>query len=163
MAVRDSYVGDQAAGSVLTAANFERLAGGWLGYAEVTASQIGIVAEADVAGLTVAPEVNDGRRIKVSAHVNLKYNSTTAESFRLLMHLKEGSTYLGGARFAGFSNGISDDPEVSASPFVILTPTAGVHTYKVALARNLGTGTVETVSSATFPLSILVEDLGPAT
>lgn len=39
MASRTGYVGLQEDGAVVTEANFDRLPGGWIGYATVTADQ----------------------------------------------------------------------------------------------------------------------------
>jgi hypothetical protein len=159
MPTRDSYVGDQAAGTVLTAANFERLAGGWIGRNEVTASQGGITTEVDLTGLTVSPEVNDGRLIRVSCSVAIQRvaDATTWTGF---LFIKEDGNVIGGARFEGPA---STNDQKTVSPYVLRTPSAGVHTYKLSLAKTGGGGTVGTVASATFPCTILVEDLGPAT
>lgn len=44
----------------------------------------------------------------------------------------------------------------------IVTPTAGAHTYKLAAARNSGTGTIQMSNGAGSPNRIVVKDLGPA-
>jgi hypothetical protein len=43
---------------------------------------------------------------------------------------------------------------------VVLTPSAGSHTYKLSLARAAGTGSLTLGAGATFPAYIMVEGIG---
>lgn len=155
MAVRTAYAGAAVSGEVLTAANVNRLPGGWIGYNEVTANQTGITAEVDLTGITVSPTVGSSRRIRVTVELSLA--SSVANDVATL-NIKEGATYLqvrevhlpvGGATAM-----------ITAS--VVLTPTSGAHAYKASLARAAGTGTINTAASAARPAFIVVDDLGPA-
>ena len=147
MAVRTAY--DAVAGAVLTAVNLDKLAGGWIGYNEVTADQANI-SSADVTGLSVAVTVGTGRRIKVSAGVNLLKD---ANAGLCEIRIMEGATLLG---FAYFIGGASTSGH--GAPTVILTPTSGSHTYKITIVCSITTLTVK--AAATYPAFILVEDMG---
>ena len=69
MPVRTAYAGAAVAGEVLSAANVNRISGGWIGYNEVTANQTPITTEVDLTGLSVAVTVGTARRIRISVHV----------------------------------------------------------------------------------------------
>jgi len=161
--VRTAYAGTAVAGDVYTAANHARMPGGWIGYAEVTATQSGISAETDLTGLTVTVTVGTNRRIRVSANVNLLYTTGGAADTIIFLHIKAGASYLNGARWQ-FKSDTSLNQQDNFTPFAVLTPSAGSHTYKLSAVRNTGTlGTISVNANANFPSSILVEDLGPAT
>lgn len=152
MPVRTAYA--PVAGEVLTAVNLGRLPGGWIGYAEVTANQAAISAVVDLTGLTVSVTVGASRRIRITG--STLFNGTTLDD-SAQMQIREGATQLQ----------IGEAPIrtsfASIERSVIITPTAGAHTYKLMAARNVGTGSVTLGASATNPAFILVEDLGPAT
>ncbi len=65
----------------------------------------------------------------------------------------EGVTQLTQGNVIGSANGVEQKIEV------MLTPTAGVHTYKVQMSRT-GTGSATMQAAATFPAWIMVEDIG---
>jgi len=127
---------------------------GTLGYAQVTANQGGISTATDLTGLFVAVTVTAGRRIRISA--SGLTDRTVANGTNSLL-IQEGATQL---------------QEINTQPLygnaaqhygaVILTPTGGAHTYKLALFRVTGTGTISLQAAATFPAFILVEDVGTA-
>ena len=156
MAVRTAYVATQAAGDVLTSANFSKLPGGWIGYAEVTADQTGITTITDLTSLSVAVTVNTSRRIQVTGHGNY-LNDTIDEGGTV--YIRESSTTLN-------SYGVWTSNHLSiVRGFVVMwvgTPSAAAHTYKLSLARTTATGTIALKAAATYPAFILVEDLGPS-
>lgn len=152
MPVRTAYA--PVAASVLTAANLAKLPGGWIGYAEATSNQTGISAEVDVTSLTVTVTVGTSRRIRITTEVSA---TSTVGGDVVVVRIREGAAELQSRRSA-ISSG--DEP-ITAS--VVLTPTSGSHTYKTAIGRNSGTGTLNTVATATSPVYILVEDIGTAT
>jgi hypothetical protein len=126
------------------------------GYAQVTANQTGIGAgPTDLTTLTATVTVVSGRRIKISAGGGqVSYSDTaTAHSVDVL----EGATTLGRVFIS---------PSLAAGGFallsgsIILTPTAGAHTYKFTATRYLGTGTMALGAAPTQPAFILVEDVG---
>lgn len=159
MATRTTNIGLFANGDVLTEAHLDSLPAGWLGYVERTADQTGITSEVTIGGLSVAVPVNASRRIKVSAHV-VAGGSVVGE--RYAVYLKEGSTQLIGdpQTVPIADNTIST---MKFSPAVILTPSAGTHTYSVTIARITGTtGNASVQAASTQPAWLLVEDIGPA-
>jgi hypothetical protein len=159
MTVRTAYAGTALSGDVYTAANHARMPGGWIGYAEVTAPQLSVgTTEVDLTGLTVTVTVGASRRVRVTGHGLLGANGGAVIP---VGRIKEGTTELG--RWAHHSlagSGIYDMAEGA----VVLTPTAGAHTYKMTLQdAGTGPGTITLQSSVLGPSFILVEDLGPAT
>ena len=127
------------------------VAWGTLDYAEVTANQGPITTEVDLTGLTVTVTVGTSRRIQVtgSAHVT---NAADASSTGLIY---EDAVNVGrwhrNNRFSAI---------VKSEGSVVLTPTAGSHTYKLTM---LSTGTGATLGAgAALPAFILVQDIGPA-
>lgn len=155
MAVRTAYPATEAVGDVLTKANFDKLPGGWIGYAEAVADQTGITTEVDLTSLSVTVTVNTARRIRITAYLPNVTTTVAADIARL--SLKEGGTLLNLAqRTVTTTNGATVRAEW------VGTPTAGAHTYKATIVRQSGTGTLVSSAGATFPAFILVEDLGPA-
>jgi hypothetical protein len=156
VASRTSEVGNQDPGEVATAAFADSLPGGWLGYAEITADQSGITSLADITGLSQAVTVNSDRRIKITVHGRIQ---TTSATDRNSVVIREGSTQL-----QVVYDAIPDsvNPSEAFEGSVILTPSAGSHTYKVSAQRVTGTGTVTFGAAATAPAFILIEDIGPA-
>lgn len=156
MPSRTAYAGTAVAGDVYTAANHAKMPGGWIGYAEVVAAQGGITAEVDLAGLSVTVTVGSNRRIRVTGDITLLPTGTTTQAW-----IKEGSTKLKRFAFVNDSGSGIATPALHQTGSVILTPTAGSHTYK--LSADSGGGGASTAAGATDPHFILVEDLGPAT
>jgi hypothetical protein len=72
------------------------------------------------------------------------------------MRVKEGATILLEAFSTSNIAGIGE----SMSGFIILTPTVGVHTYKLSLQRSSGTGTASSAALNTYPAFISAEDIG---
>lgn len=125
------------------------------GYAQITANQTGITTQTDVTGLTATVTVSTGRRIKITAFSN-----------GLLGTLQWGTLFImEGASQISFSRAGTDSAAFAAYNSaciaqVVLTPTAGAHTYKVQ-ARNDGTANAMTVqAAANGPAYISVEDMG---
>lgn len=156
MPARTAYAGAAVAGEVLTAANVNKIPGGWIGYAEVTANQTGITTEVDVTGLSIAVTVGASRRIMVS--VEFSAVSSVAGDIGSLNIMEGGAvlqardTHLAIATYAFDVRGA-----------VVLTPAAGAHTYKATFRRSVGTGTLNTAANVNRPAFIHVYDLGPAT
>lgn len=120
------------------------------GYAQAVVNQTGISAIADLTGLTVTVTVGSGRRIRISGNVGVLQRTSAATAD---VDIFEGVTQLRRA-FTGLAiNGAQ-----TLAPSVVLTPSAGAHTYKLRAATTAGT--VETVAAATDPCWILVEDIG---
>lgn len=126
---------------------------GYLGMGTATADQTGITTETDLTGLSVTVTPTANRRIRISVSVGL---FATVATDRIICLLKESTTQLGavGDWIPGETNG-----RTRQSAFIVITPTAAVHTYKVTLQRT-GTGTCSSTATATSPATIMVEDLG---
>lgn len=159
MPSRTTIPGTTDPGDIWTSANVDDLPGGRSGYAPVTASQTGITAEADLTNLSVTVDVPADRLIKVSCLVHIDH--VGGANFVALLSIKEGTTYLGGAVWEMGADATGAE-QSTFSPFVLLTPSAASHTYKLSLALSAGTGTLSSVASATRPAYILVEDIGPS-
>ena len=153
MAVRAAY--DPTAGEVLTAVNLEKLAGGWIGYADTATSQGPITAEADLTSLTVTVTVGTGRRIRITGYTWL--SSNVADDVAAV-YIKEGTTYLGRGQVTCALASAGN----TATGQAVITPTAGAHTYKLACARPTGSGNVTSNASPSDLPFILVEDIGSA-
>lgn len=128
------------------------VAGGLIGNASVIAAQ-GVTTEADLTGLSITVPVMANRQIKVSFQVNIV--RTIIDGYNVI-RIKEGVTNL--LEYVTF-NSIANIGE-SFSGYVIITPTVGVHTYKLTLMRGSGTGTTSLGASAASPAYITAEDVG---
>lgn len=156
MPVRTAYVGTQVPGDVLTAANFTKVPGGWLGYAEVTADQTAITTIVDLTGLSVAVTAGADRRLKITGSCHAA-SPTAADEVDL--YIREGSTTLQQRVLTVGTAGRI----YALHAIAIVTPTAGAHTYKLSMARTAGAGSAFMGAGALYPAFILVEDIGPAT
>lgn len=120
-----------------------------LGYAQVVANQSGITTDVDLTGLTTTVLVPAGARVKITASAPLSNTSATGRS---TVYIKEGATLL---------QNVSHPNENTSAIYngffvqVVVTPTAGSHTYK--LSAECTVGTCEMGASATAPAFILVE------
>jgi hypothetical protein len=123
-----------------------------LGYAETRTDVSNATGtDVDVAGLAITVNIAEGRRIRVSAY-GLAYSSTVYMNNGL--KIKEGVTVLSQAQSTNEQAGLANAVSLEAS--AVLTPSAGTHTYKVALFRSGGT---VTLAAATVPAYLLVEDI----
>lgn len=125
---------------------------GVLGYAQVVASQGGITTEAGVTGLSVDVTVGAGRRIRITYAGSLA-SSVVNDTGGVA--IKEGSTQLQLSSIP-----LPSGNALAVASSVVLTPSAGAHTYKIAAQRVSGTGAIQHTASATTPAYILVEDIG---
>ena len=126
---------------------------GWLGYAQVTAGQGSITTAVDLTGLSVSVTVAASRRVRVSW--STRY-SGSGGGMSITTKCMEGATQLQMAEAQVASNLFG----LTIGGAVVLTPSAGAHTYKLQAQGN--SGTAQLVASATDPSWLLVEDLGPS-
>lgn len=128
-----------------------------LGYAEVTANQNGIGAETDLTGLSVTVTVPAGRRIRLSA-IGIVQLVTTAG--RVVGRFREGATEIG-----RWTTEWMDDLSEYSTPSgsVVISPSAGTHTYRLTLQKETGANTVNLVANTAYPAYILVEDITGST
>lgn len=127
-----------------------RDAGGQLNYAQVIINQAGITTAVDLTGLTVSVTVGTGRRIKITGYVP-QFSRTAGTVTFIGLHVYEGVTELSNMT-VGMNNTYG-----GAVTMAVVSPTAGLHTYKLQANSD---GTVTTTVTATGPAFILVEDIG---
>ena len=125
--------------------------GGVLGYAQVTANQAGITAAADLTGLSVTVTVAAGRRIRITSDTYFTHSLSAGNIFT---YINEGGTQLTQRDKVQPTAGVGAPHHLE----VVLTPSAGEHTYK--LRASTPSGTAELQAAATYPSFILVEDIG---
>jgi len=127
---------------------------GTLGYAQITSTFATNGAQTDVTGLAVTVTVGTGRRIRVTGYATSFTGNQTNDA--VLFSIYEGATEL--QRSQASENNIGQLN--SCMPVVLLTPSAGTHTYKLSMIR-IGTGTAMNLNAATVaPAFIHVEDIG---
>jgi hypothetical protein len=138
------------AGTSLPAASVNGLSQGTLVYQQTTAS-IGCTTSTDL--LAVSATLVASRRLEITVEA---YFQSTVAGDTALLEIREGATLLQQSQvYLPVAN-----QAFKTSCHVILTPSAGSHTYKMTAARNLGTGTVTAYAAAAAPNFILVEDIG---
>lgn len=135
-----------------TPAPSEGAPGSTLAYAQATANQGFITTEADLTELSATVSVPAGRRLRLSAH---SYPHSSVAADEATLRIKEGTTQL--TQTSVTLGTVNRAYALDAS--VVITPTAGTHTYKLTMQRSNGTGNVTNNASATFPAFILVEDI----
>lgn len=155
MPTRDSYAQDPNSGDVLTAANFRKLPGGWIGYAEGSTDQTGITTNADITGCTVTLTPDSSRRLRITGQIFCQASGAAA---RASLAILQDGTQVGPAGQVRMET-TSTAGRSSASTSAVITPTNASHTYKLNVTA--ATGTVDVLSSTQVAF-ILVEDIGPA-
>lgn len=121
-----------------------------LGNRQVTASQTGVTTAVDVTGLSVPTIVPTNRKIKLKLQTLV---SSTVSGDEVRLTIAEGATVLNIIQIAVAGANKND----SASTEIVLSPAAGLHTYKATLVRQSGTGTVTSTADATFPAFLRAE------
>jgi hypothetical protein len=154
LAVRTAFPGTSTTGITHTAANDNALPGGWIGHVTRNTDSSAVDAETDLTGVTFTVTVNTNRRIKLSWCCNF---SASIAGGRAFFHIKESTTYLSTRAFPSSGTGNN-----AATMFVVITPSSGSHTYKIALeAPDAGTATLQAAGVGN-EAHFLCEDLGPA-
>jgi hypothetical protein len=145
---------DNAEVARFTGDGISTAARGQLDYAQVTANQNGISTATDLTGLSVTVTVGSGRRVKITGHGVLTQR-TGAGLAVLIVREVSGATLgqLGSHTLQTNENHLVDGS-------VVITPSAGAHTYNLSLSTSANT--VDWGASSTAPAFILVEDIGPA-
>ena len=125
-----------------------------LGYAQVSSSQSGITTLTDLTGLSVSVNVPaGGRRIKITGWLPQVYSSVAGD--RADFHIREENTSLAVAYTR--TNLVSDGGFGGLTVMAVLIPSAGNHTYKLSLARGVGTGSLGFYAASETKAFILVE------
>lgn len=145
-----------AANDIGHIAEHNRLLGvpfGTLGYAQNTALSQTVTTGAAITSLTSTVTVGSGRRIRVTGRVGF---STTVAADAVLLQIVETATQLEGFAAPLPTTGLPYGVMTS----VVLTPSAGAHTYFLQAVRSAGTGVITATGTATAKAWILVEDIG---
>jgi hypothetical protein len=151
-----SHADGAAVEHILTAGGLATFAKGLLGFASVTADQTGITTTVDLTGLSVTVTVPAGRRIRVTGVA--QFLSTVAGDIVLLAINEPGVSE---RQHANRRLGTASVLE-SVVASVVLSPSAGSHTYTLTGRRFSGTGTLTMGAAAHRPAQIVVEDIGAA-
>lgn len=131
---------------------------GILGYAEITSGDT-FTSITDIPNLTITFTAVANRRVKLEAYAPRVQNATTA-SMAATVFIRESSTTIQQA----YVSEVFSTPNGGgnfAHPTIVISPTAGSHTYKVSAARNAGSDTHILGAAATCPAYIMATDLGP--
>lgn len=151
---RDSWSGTVSAGDVITAANLNNVAGGWIGLGVTTSDQTGITSETDLTDLAVTINT-EGNRVLLFSFVTRV--ARTVNDGQTIVRFKESTTTLQSAVLTPASASAGD----TVSAFYFASPSAGSHTYKLTLQQSSGTGTSGITANANTPSYLLVQDVGP--
>jgi len=113
-------------------------------------------AEADISGLdALSLTTVANRRIRLA--LSFRGIVYTVATDTAGIRIKEGGTTLQEYQGSEVDNTVGD----GGSPFVVISPTEGPHTYKISLLRTAGTGNITLQAAATYPATFIAEDLGP--
>lgn len=125
-----------------------------VGLGTKTSSQGTFTSETDITGLTVTFTADGVHSYRLSAILDI---TSSVNSDAAAIWIKEGSTYLRRAGGTLAFNNVS----YTLSTWVIVTPTAGSHTYKVTALRTGGTGnlTVDAGTGNPSPAYLLAQQL----
>jgi hypothetical protein len=144
----------KTAGDVHTAAEYNLLPRGVVGYASVTSNQTPITTIADLTSLTVTWTAVAARRYRITGQT-LPQSTVTNDSVGLSI-TTSGNTVVArqdtGDMLANVPRGLTCQ--------VVVVPGAGSTTYKLRMERQSGTGDVTNNATSTIPSFILVEDIG---
>ncbi len=110
---------------------------------------------ADLTSLTATVTVGTDRRIRVVGFIGVAVD--TVSDTTATLHIRESSTSLQLAR----NRPVGNTRQAVLQAVWVGAPSAGSHTYKLSLEREVGTGTLTMHAASTNPCFILVEDIGP--
>lgn len=142
------------AGSILTAAQMNRLPWGIIGYAQATANQTGITTEVNVTGLSVTFTADSTRYYKTTIYTFSVQQNTAAGYAEF--KITDGSN-------VQKQNGVIYQLAGVQSPMCVTVVETGLSGSVTRKARALtNAGTLLLAASATAPMFIVVEDIGQA-
>lgn len=120
-------------------------------YAQVTTALSGFTLSGDTPypGLSVNVVVSEGRRLKITTYVCMSASATG--------YLQAGIQQDGVLLERSYFNNVTAGQIVTHCFSAIVTPSAGLHTYRTIV--NAGSGTVTTYAVTYAPDWILVEDI----
>ncbi len=121
-----------------------------LGYKQIVANQGSVTSVTDVTGLAIPFIAPTGRKIKVTSYAQIGNATGSQTNFN---QITEGATELQAGDVVNIATGTGNPVTLTLER--ILTPSAGLHTYKLRAANAGGTTTV--VATSTAPTFIKVE------
>lgn len=127
-----------------------------LGYRQIIASQgpTGCsTADKDVTGLSVPVIVPTGRKIILRAHLGDYEQTGGIDTIYGVLKIKESTTQYTASASSPNAANLPNAAETETQ----ITPTAGLHTYKLAIAQNAGGPNYTLGASATGPSFLRVE------
>lgn len=140
---------------VLTAASLNLMPDGWVGYGANSANQTGINTSTDITNANVTIQAGTNRLYLILATVTV---TAGAASQGWAGTIVEDSTVIGRwARTENLNNGAIQQ----FTGWTLATPSAGTHTYKLAVTWSSGTGSIDISGTAPAQAKIVVIDLGP--
>lgn len=152
MATPGSFV----AGTPLTAAEMNQLPAGKItACTPVVVNQGTITTVVDLTGLSVTWTAVTGRQYRIWLDA-MVFSSVAADSAEITI-TTSGNTVVGGKNV--YCPAVNT--QVDASCIAYVTGSGSV-TYKGRARRAVGTGNVSLYAAATFPATLIVEDLGVA-
>lgn len=125
-----------------------------LGYAQSTTATNVTAGPTDVTALSVTVTVPEGRRLRINVDLPHFWYSDGTTTHGIWIY-KNGVSWA----LAGWTPRVPVSESGTLSSFVMDTPTAGTHTYKVVATRSSGSGTITIHGSASAVQSLLVEDV----
>jgi hypothetical protein len=154
MPTRSAY--DAVSGTVAQAADVDKWAKGWVGYAEI-ASPPTTSGTTPLTVLTLSTPVLASRRLRLTATFWRADLSVAADSFRI--HFTYDGADVGGIRLR--RNSITEEDGLSIVRHCE-SSAAGNKTITVVATRTGGTGTLTLGAAAGDPGLLLIEDIGAA-
>lgn len=122
-----------------------------LGYTEATAAHNGITTITDLNSMTVTVDVPSGAIILITGYIPQITSSVTTD--RADLSIREGSTTISTKYIGAHTQG------GAGHVMARIAPSAGTHTYKLSVARGVGTGTISNFADATSKMFIKVDEV----
>lgn len=156
MPTRTAFPGTISAGASISAANNNRLPGGWLALDEDTASEV-TSSTTELTLHTLSVPVGANRKLRIHFHTPKVTITVASDDFAFRI-------YYDGTAIQRLTCKRSSTQTEDGVNFVgtVNTTTSGNKTIAVTLQRASGTGTCTLTPAAVAPTFMLVEDIGPS-
>ncbi len=129
------------------------VAWGEVAYAQITSNPSGVTSEADVSGLSVTWTAIAGRKYRTTFFCG---RSSVDQNAQAVFRISDGSNTLKQQSIQNVSSGVIFETFLSFRE----TGLSGSVTRKIRASASAGTMTIN--AGSTFPVFILVEDIGPS-
>lgn len=134
-----------------------RDSGGQLGYSEAVVNAGPTSGTTELTLFTVIATIGTGRRVRISHFEPNNIGTAGADNFSF--RIREDGNNRQDITYQVVAGNTQTRTAINT---VILTPTAGSHTYTATVTRTSGTGTLTPTRSATVVAFLVVEDIGAA-